>query len=573
MEIRLYASQFEKNKVVKNVRNMIRGTFNGTLRERCSIIEPVITLNATEEIPMYRILESNYAYIPEFNRYYFITDMEVVNNNLVTVYMRVDVLNSFSDEIKNLSVMVSRQEYIYDNSLLDDKVPIGPGKFIKYLYPKDDKGSDTTFSLFNAASDNSQPHCFVLSVYSGEQTYSEPPENFSPTDNKNSDLNNLTVSSRLAMSPYTSMSACYAMTYKQLVDFAKELSSFDIGATYFGSKGDYVLDCKLYPMDIIQGNMIDVPIIINGREMKTEGRAMFNSNIGTSYNNNVGSFLSAFAFQIRGYYHDTDYTFLDYAPFSDWKLWLPYYGYVDIDPKYFLGGNTQGEREWLWVELCIDYSTGQATYRLSVGNSPSSANTGKANREQLEIIQFQLGVNVPINANNKAEWLNNKIISGIKAGIDVASFTATAGMKENLNTLLYSNRRGKIGKRAQQKAKLRSNIDLIEESGALSNNLVDTFAQSLEFKPISGNSTGFDMFSNCDFAYIQQIYSPVRYLLVENYSKAFAEIYGRPCKRYLKLGDLTGFTQCEDFHLEKFPNSLESELDEIDSLLREGVIL
>ena len=43
--------------------------------------------------------------------------------------------------------------------------------------------------------------------------------------------------------------------------------------------------------------------------------------------------------------------------------------------------------------------------------------------------------------------------------------------------------------------------------------------------------------------------------------------------QYLKLGNLSGFTQCDDFHLTGFPNAYDSELDEIDGLLRSGIIL
>ena len=76
MNIVLYANVSEINAVNKNITELI--TLTGTLREQSSIIDPVITIS---DIDNY-VGQMNYAYIPEFNRYYFITNVESVRNNL-----------------------------------------------------------------------------------------------------------------------------------------------------------------------------------------------------------------------------------------------------------------------------------------------------------------------------------------------------------------------------------------------------------------------------------------------------------------------------------------------------------
>ena len=98
MEITLYTNESEKNKLEKTLDHPI--LLEGTLRDESSIINPIILISSEkEDIPyMY-----NYAYIPAFGRYYFITDIESVRTGIWRVSMHVDVLMSYKEQIKNLN--------------------------------------------------------------------------------------------------------------------------------------------------------------------------------------------------------------------------------------------------------------------------------------------------------------------------------------------------------------------------------------------------------------------------------------------------------------------------------------
>lgn len=78
--------------------------FSGTLREETSVISPVILMEL-ENPSGY-----NYAYIPEFGRYYFISDMVSVRKGLWRISMKVDVLESFKNYILDLGVILSDSE-------------------------------------------------------------------------------------------------------------------------------------------------------------------------------------------------------------------------------------------------------------------------------------------------------------------------------------------------------------------------------------------------------------------------------------------------------------------------------
>ena len=113
MTIKLYNNLSDKIVVDKNITQ--KGSdVTGTLREDCSIIDPVIKMSA---IGTY-LLESNYAYITEFGRYYYITNIVCVGD-LFEVHMHVDVLMSFRGDIRTNNAVISRQDRNYNLYLQD----------------------------------------------------------------------------------------------------------------------------------------------------------------------------------------------------------------------------------------------------------------------------------------------------------------------------------------------------------------------------------------------------------------------------------------------------------------------
>lgn len=113
MEIRLYNSSDETNKINKTLLNEI--VLNGTLKDETSVVNPIILIEANN------LTQYNYCYIPLFKRYYFIKDITVVRNKLFRIFLDIDVLMSYKNDILNLDCIVNKQEnnstpYINDNS-------------------------------------------------------------------------------------------------------------------------------------------------------------------------------------------------------------------------------------------------------------------------------------------------------------------------------------------------------------------------------------------------------------------------------------------------------------------------
>lgn len=100
MDITLYQTTSERERINKVLGSYIAMT--GTLRGESSVINPSFLIEYSNPS------DYNYCYIPSFGRYYFITNITSIRNNIWRIDCSVDVLMSFRNEILNLEVIVSQ---------------------------------------------------------------------------------------------------------------------------------------------------------------------------------------------------------------------------------------------------------------------------------------------------------------------------------------------------------------------------------------------------------------------------------------------------------------------------------
>ena len=110
MNIRLCINNSEKNKINKSLTSGI--TLSGTLRNESNVVNPSIVITI-DNPTIY-----NYAYIPEFKRYYFITDFTSIRTGIWRINLKSDVLMSFKDSILSSRVLISNTESIGKSSYL-----------------------------------------------------------------------------------------------------------------------------------------------------------------------------------------------------------------------------------------------------------------------------------------------------------------------------------------------------------------------------------------------------------------------------------------------------------------------
>lgn len=101
--ISLFKTASENNRVVKVLTD--EKQLSGELRNQTSVLNPNIRIESADNISTY-----NYAYISEFGRYYYITDIVSVRTNCWVVSLRCDVLMSYKDEIQSMNVILNNTQ-------------------------------------------------------------------------------------------------------------------------------------------------------------------------------------------------------------------------------------------------------------------------------------------------------------------------------------------------------------------------------------------------------------------------------------------------------------------------------
>lgn len=111
--------------------------------------------------------------------------------------------------------------------------------------------------------------------------------------------------------------------------------------------------------------------------------------------------------------------FADYNGYTTIKVYLPFYGYVDVPPNEVIG-------KYLQFRLYVDYSTGQAQHIIAVSSAPIEqplapiASDDEAIERILSTHIVQLGVEIPISATNSQQVIRNIIMGSVKTAGSVA---------------------------------------------------------------------------------------------------------------------------------------------------------
>lgn len=118
----------ENNKINKDTTTV--ATISGTLRDKCSVIDPVILLEGNVS----NYAGYNYLEIPTFKRKYFIRNITSVREGLVEVECHCDVLSSFATAILENYGIVRKSTNSWNLYLNDGSLRVNQYADYKCLY-------------------------------------------------------------------------------------------------------------------------------------------------------------------------------------------------------------------------------------------------------------------------------------------------------------------------------------------------------------------------------------------------------------------------------------------------------
>lgn len=115
MKLKIYNNKSNKNIVNKKIEEIQEISFN--FKDYSDITNPILILQTYKT--------GNYCYIPDLKRYYYIDRIELMKGGFYRLYLEIDVLMSYKDEIINADwysvsgVNVTIPNEIDYNSLVD----------------------------------------------------------------------------------------------------------------------------------------------------------------------------------------------------------------------------------------------------------------------------------------------------------------------------------------------------------------------------------------------------------------------------------------------------------------------
>lgn len=307
----------------------------------------------------------NYAYIPDFRRYYYATEWEA-SRNLWIVSLSVDVLASFKTEIGDSTCYIGRSESSYDGNVVDNLYPTVGAYTMKQTF------FDSVWTGANTRSGE-----FVIGV---------------------------------ANSVLTGMGACYYVTNYAGFDAIRSIlygdDFFNLVQNSFWTPGDFILGCKWFPAVFPKNGGRLSAIELGSRSYNVPDNVNIYYQSAAAYTSmttgvNVPVHPQS---ESRGKY-------LKLSPYTKHSVFFPPFGLIDIDPGISYDSNS------IYFHVNVDPLSGVGT--LSVEGEFGI----------YTVVQSPIGVDIPMSSRdvNIGGMVTNGIAAGTaiagiaKAAANIAS--------------------------------------------------------------------------------------------------------------------------------------------------------
>lgn len=385
MKIVLYTFNYRKNDIVKNLNTSV--TFNNAvLRYPTNHLNPIVRIDLGEITPNNTSYPTyNYAYIEDFGqRYYFIQNITAMSNTIFDLYLHVDVLFTYIGKTNSLlrstTAFIERNEYTYDRWFMDERINFKNKNSVIMPTPVNDVDNDSGFlkivfkSMMYTSQGNTHPNVsdnpFVLVVLTSSYAQSGSYGLYSSELDK-------TKPFPYAMGGGANFgSVSYLLTARQAHEFCEQILVDD-------EKASFVKLIKVLPFTLpLQNTDID----------NTTGTIRFGNNqtitlSGDTYMQTIYKFTGAHQYRFfradLSSYIPTD--FKTNNGFKKIELYLPYYGWEDIDANALLNNPN------VKVYYTVNFNSGSSSVQVALNDKLYSTH------------EITLGVDVPINSTNAYE--------------------------------------------------------------------------------------------------------------------------------------------------------------------------
>lgn len=306
------------------------------LKDDTDILSPAIELQSQANPTAY-----NYAYLPDLNRYYFVSSWSY-NKGVWSAICRVDVLASWLEYIRATSAQVVFSSSQYSMDLLDNRVP-ATGVCNRKISAEPFVGASLAQAQISA------PGTFCLTALDNTGIWA------------------------------TGSTTTYFMTYQQMQVFARELinpATWESLKQFFENPMDAIVECYYLPLDISSyiDRTAERSIVLGSYTFPTaKGRSALATNLAVKSQRTTIDI----PWQYEDYRNLPPYTTLDmFVPFCGSKP-LPtadLYGYPSFFIEYSVDISTGAVEAVAYLkETVLQEWSGNIKVTLAVGQTQSRA--------------------------------------------------------------------------------------------------------------------------------------------------------------------------------------------------------
>ena len=543
MNITLYKSKSSMNTVDKGGANLTPLlTVSGNFKNAQSILTPIVIIDTIDSLLLVddngqvvlddfkrplltsrdaskEIIKANYCYIDELQRYYFISDIQVVNNDLIQLYLKEDVLYTYANQIKEHTAYISRNEFtntpliedrneqlFYDKEVsYKDTVEITTGEAVNFAFNVSQLG--TSNIIFSALSKQTDYRAGLVDV----------PKDLPSFNYINEFYTTLLSVDRPLLIPYI------AGQYIAQLCLEKD------------SNKSYIKNMLICPFDVT--NQTDttksLPIYLGDNNISDMGSS-------TDPTQKVGNVhpmkaLTSDYLVVADFVVPDATSYLDYEPYCQYEIFVPFYGYVNL-PTNKIRGNR------LLLYYALDWQKGSGMAFISII-------TGTENR----IIwsgQVDPFIHVELSTTNNYEnkVAKNGVVTSTVLGTLSSSVSLIAGIATG-NPLAIAG--GAMGLGKTIASSVQSSQAIIDRANvAFTDGMLSQYSNTKPFLRITKMKT-------------------TNTINKDNY----AHLFGLPLYQSYRLKDLRGYTIISEINLDDLDTAKSSELVELYSLLKGGVYL
>ena len=301
---------------------------------------------------------------------------------------------------------------------------------------------------------------------------------------------------------------------------------------------DVVVGLSVFPFVITATGYQEIKINLCGVHLTT--------GVSSHYSNSQFVTLDMGSLEVKKYWDNC----LDFDPFTSISLYLPYIGYVDLDTDEVMGKTIQ-------VKYNIDIFTGCCLALVIVDSSVMYQFPGECSCQ------------IPVTSVSFDSFLQSAINLGIAAASGAEAVKGGQALVDKAtDTFMKASGRKQIFDAQEKMWEAEAGLDAIKTSAHEQLALAGVSA----VMSAKGQYSHAGAMSSC--AGILGTQKP--FLIIKRPKQCMPEGYesirGFPCNMKKTLGDLSGYTEVGDIHL-NIPNATVEEIVECERFLKGGVFL